>query len=218
MKIELNDAQVRVLGCLIEKEQTTPEYYPLTLNGLTAACNQKSSRNPVVDFDKSTVARAIEELREKKLVLLVHDQGSRVAKYRHYLKEKLNLPARQLALLAVLMLRGPQTLGELKNRTERAYKFDDLQEVLKNLQELADHDPPFIIELPRQMGRKESRFAHLFAGEPSVEEVPLLQDKAGMEVLAKDERIDQLEKRVAELESRLKNVVSEFELFKAQFE
>ncbi|MBD3377048.1 DUF480 domain-containing protein [candidate division KSB1 bacterium] len=218
MKIELNDIQTRVLGCLMEKEQTTPEYYPLTLNSLTAACNQKSSRHPVVNFDQSTVARAVEELREKKLVLLVHDQGSRTAKYRHYLKEKLNLPIRQLALLTVLMLRGPQTPGELKNRTERAYKFDDLQEVLKSLQDLAEHDPPFVKELPRQMGRKENRFVHLFASEPSVEEEPLLQDKAVMDVRAENERIDQLEKRVAELETQLKTVTKQFKLFKAQFE
>ncbi len=215
---ELNEIEVRVLGCLIEKEQTTPEYYPLTLNSLTAACNQKSSRNPVVNFDKSIVVRAVENLREKKLVLLVHDQGSRVAKYRHYLKEKSSLSTGELALLSTLMLRGPQTPGELKSRTERAHKFDDLQEVLAGLQGLAEHETPFVKELPRQLGRKENRYAHLFAGEPRVEEVATHQDKAVMEFHAENERIDQLENRVAELESQLQEMKKQFEQFKAEFE
>src|SRR5947207_15342620 len=161
----LNDVEVRVLGSLIEKEITTPDYYPLSLNALVAACNQSSNRNPVVHFDEDTVARATESLREKKLVHQVDRSESRVSKYRHVLYEAMNFGRPAVAVMGVLMLRGPQTVGEIRTRSNRLYDFTSLDEVEIVLNSLMSGESPFIVRLERQTGQKEARYAHLLSGE-----------------------------------------------------
>jgi uncharacterized protein YceH (UPF0502 family) len=166
----LAPSEVRVLGSLIEKEATTPEYYPLSLNALVNACNQKSNRDPVVDFDEEIVLAAIERLRALKLAFII--TGSRVTKYSQRISETLNLGRRELAALCTLLLRGPQTLGEIKDRSERMFAFGDLSEVETVLDRLADWPGGALTaKLPKQPGQKEIRFAHLLAGEPSTDMV-----------------------------------------------
>ena len=160
----LNENEIRVLGCLIEKEMTTPDYYPLTLNALTNACNQKSNRDPVVDLEETDVVRALDALRMKGLAMQAHGEGSRVPKYRHSLAEKLFLEPEELAILCELFLRGPQTVGELRGRAGRMHDFEDLAQVEAVLQELMERQPPMAAKLPRQPGRKEHRYAHLLGG------------------------------------------------------
>jgi uncharacterized protein YceH (UPF0502 family) len=165
----LDPVEVRVLGALIEKEATTPEYYPLSLNSLMNACNQKSNRDPVVDFDEDTVQDALDRLREKMLVLKVSGSG-RVDKYAQRISETLNLGRREMALLCILLLRGPQTLGELKDRSERLFSFADLSEAESVLDKLAQWpEGPLVKKLPRQPSQKEARYTHLLAGEPVFE-------------------------------------------------
>lgn len=165
---ELNPVEARILGSLIEKDLTTPEYYPLSLNALLNACNQKSSREPVVSFDEPTVEQGCESLRAKGLVM-VHT-GSRATKYSHRLSERMNLGRRELPLLSVLLLRGPQTLGELRTRTERIREFSDLDEVERALLHLADREEGAMTKrMPPQPGMKEQRWTHLLCGEPSPE-------------------------------------------------
>lgn len=216
----LNPVEVRVLGSLIEKQVTTPEYYPLTLNALTNACNQISNRDPVVSFDEKTVVRAIESLREKQLAWMVTGSG-RVPKYEHRLAEALNLAEQEIAVLCVLMLRGPQTTGEIRGRTGRLYEFQELSEVELTLQALMSADPqPLVVKLPRQAGMKESRYAHLLAGEVQVEEheaAPRLEP-AALEVRAENERIARLEETVERLGQEFTELKQQFLDFKKQFE
>src|SRR5947209_11135621 len=161
----LDDVEVRVLGALIEKEATTPEYYQLSLNALVNACNQKSNRDPVVDYDDATVRDGIEGLRAKRMAFII--EGSRVTKYSQRISETLNLGRRELAILGTLLLRGPQTLGEIKDRSERLFAFADLEETERALQRLSEWpDGPLVLKLPRQPGQKEARYGHLLAGEP----------------------------------------------------
>jgi len=196
----LNDVEVRVLGSLIEKEITTPDYYPLSLNALVAACNQSSNRNPVVHFDEDTVARATESLREKKLVHQVDRSESRVSKYRHVLYEAMNFGRPAVAVMGVLMLRGPQTVGEIRTRSNRLYDFTSLDEVELTLNALMSREPPLIVRLPRQAGQKEVRYAHLLSGE-----VTLTEPEPELD------RIGKLEKEVEDLKKQ-------FEQFRKQFE
>src|SRR5512137_1644621 len=163
MDSPLNDLEVRVLGCLIEKELATPEYYPLSLNALTNACNQRSNRNPIMTMAEAEVSAVLESLRTRQLAL-VSAEGGRVAKYRHALMEKLRLDPAELALLAELLLRGPQTAGELRTRGERMHPFADLAAVEEALQELAERTPPLVALLPRMPGHKEQRYTHTFGG------------------------------------------------------
>ncbi|MDX1777185.1 MAG: YceH family protein [Desulfobulbales bacterium] len=207
MDILLDDIEVRVLGSLLEKSMTTPEYYPLSLNALTNACNQKSNRDPVVAFDEATVVRALDSLRAKQLVVL--STSSRVPKYAEVFVNIRKLVQREAALMMVLMLRGPQTIGELRGRTERVYRFEDLVEVEATLDELAESG--YVKKLPRMAGRKESRYAHLLAGEVEVEEAAPKPEPATVIVRAENERI-------AALEEELHNLRQEFEAFKKQFE
>jgi uncharacterized protein len=165
MKMNLNDLEIRILGCLMEKELTTPENYPLSLNTLVSACNQKSNRDPVLNLTEADVLRALEGLGSRGLARLT-TTGGRVAKYCHNATEKLRLGTPSRALLAELMLRGPQTVGELRTRGERMVEFSDLAAVEAVLAELQQAAPPFIIRLPRQAGRKELRYAQVFAGLP----------------------------------------------------
>lgn len=216
----LNPVEVRVLGSLIEKEITTPEYYPLTLNALTNACNQISNREPVVSFDEKTVVRAIESLREKRLVWMVTGSG-RVPKYEHRLTEALNLAEQEVAVLCVLMLRGPQTAGEIRGRTGRLYEFQELSEVELTLQALMSAEPqPLVAKLPRQAGMKEPRYAHLLSGEVQVEEheaAPRLEP-AALEVRAENERMAKLEEVIESLRQELAELKQQFLDFRKQFE
>jgi hypothetical protein len=167
----LDPVEVRVLGALIEKEATTPEYYPLSLNALVNACNQKTNRHPVVEYDSETVRDATERLRAKRFVMVILGSG-RVTKYSQSVSENLNLGRRELAVVGVLLLRGPQTLGEIKDRSERIFSFADLEEAERTLDRLAEWPSgPLVTKLPRQPGQKEARYAHLFSGEPEIEQV-----------------------------------------------
>ncbi|MCA1558360.1 MAG: YceH family protein, partial [Acidobacteria bacterium] len=157
----LDEVEVRVLGALVEKQITTPEYYPLTLNALALACNQKSNRHPVVNYDEETVSHAVETLRAKNLVYVFYGSTSRVPKYKHMMGEIFELTAQELALMCVLMLRGPQTVGELRGRTDRLYDFNGLDEIEETLSSLTGKEPQSLVsKLPRQPGQKEVRYAH----------------------------------------------------------
>jgi uncharacterized protein YceH (UPF0502 family) len=216
----MNAIEVRVVASLVEKQMATPEYYPLTLNALVNACNQLTGREPVVAYDERTVARALESLRQKQLVWQVATAGGRVPKYEHRLSEKFKLAEQETAVLAVLMLRGPQTVGEIKGRTGRMYQFAELSEVEITLESLMTAEPPLIVRLPRQPGTKESRFAHLLAGEVHVEEQPAAprDDAAVIEVRAENERLAHLESEVADLREQLANLQQQFIEFKRQFD
>jgi uncharacterized protein YceH (UPF0502 family) len=196
----LHPIEVRVLGSLLEKDLTTPEYYPLTLSALQNACNQKSSREPVVQYDETTVAQGLELLRQKHLILKVTGAGHRVEKYAHRLGESLNLGRRELAILCVLMLRGPQTVGELRGRTERMHPFEDLDQVEHVLNSLATREPDPLVA-PASRGR----WRHLWGSEP--EEEP--ESSAPR---------PNLESRVAALERELDDLKRQMESFRRQFE
>ena len=214
MDILLNEIEARVMGSLMEKSMTTPEYYPLSLNALTNACNQKSNREPVVDYDETTVVRALDSLREKQLVVL--STSSRVPKYAEVFTGTRKMVTREAALLMVLLLRGPQTVGELRNRTERAYKFQDLEDVEATLEELCSIG--YITRLPRMAGRKEPRYAHLLAGEVNVEEVSPSPEPATLAVRAENESIAALEKNLQQLRHDFNTLQAEFEKFRQEFE
>lgn len=196
----LNPDEARVLGSLIEKQVTTPEYYPLSINALVNACNQKSNREPVMQLDEDAVRLALRNLQDKHLAAVVHE--GRVPKFEHRLQEVLNLTRGQTAVVCVLLLRGPQTPGELRGRTERLYDFTELDEVQTVLQQLISHDPPLAMMLARQPGTKESRYAHLLSGAnaASTAESPSGAESADPTLL---ERIEKLEAAVAELRARL---------------
>jgi len=196
----MHPIEVRVLGSLLEKDLTTPEYYPLTLNALQNACNQKSSREPVVQYDETTVAQGLELLRQKHLILKVSGAGHRVEKYAHRLGESLNLGRRELAILCVLMLRGPQTVGELRGRTERMHPFEDLDQVEHVLNSLATREPD-----PLAAPASRGRWRHLWGNEP--EEEP--ESSAPR---------PNLESRVAALERELDDLKRQMESFRRQFE
>jgi hypothetical protein len=172
MPIELSDEQLRVIGSLIEKELTTPQQYPLTLNALVLACNQTSNRSPVVTYDERTVEDTVLGLKDQGLTRIVHPSHGRSAtRYRQVLHEALYLETDQLAVLGVMMLRGPQTLNELKTRTDRAADFEDLDAVQRTLDALANREEPLVVRIPRQSGQREDRYAHLLGGEVDIEEV-----------------------------------------------
>lgn len=165
---EMTAIQVRVLGCLMEKKETTPDQYPLSVNALRNACNQKSSRDPVMNLTEGEVGHAVRELESMGLVR--EAWGSRVARYEHRVPQATGLHSPGIALLTTLMLRGPQTLGELRNHSRRMHEFGDLDDVQYALQKLAAHEPPLVVDLPRQPGQKEGRYAHLLSGEPDIPE------------------------------------------------
>ena len=204
----LTEAEVRVLGSLIEKEITTPDYYPLSLNALVAACNQSSNRNPVVHYDEDTVVQAADLLREKKLVHLIARGESRVNKYRHVLYEAMNMGRPDIAAMCILMLRGPQTIGEIRTRSNRLYDFTSIEQVETTLNGLMAAVPPLVVRLPRQMGQKEVRYAHLLSGEV---EMSALEAEPEARPEIDPDRIGRLEKEVADLRR-------EFEEFRKKFE
>lgn len=211
MDLTLDAGEVRVLGCLLEKEVTTPEYYPLSLNALVNACNQKSNRDPVVNFEEDDVERILYALREKGLSLNISGAGSRVPKYGHRLAEKLNLGRRELALLCELMLRGPQTLGELRTRADRMHHFDDTSEVETVLER---HLSELVTKLPRRPGEKEARYAHLLSGTP---EFPAAAAEHETPVPRAD-RLADLEAEVSQLRRELDDLKQQFAGFQKQFE
>ncbi|WPJ94007.1 YceH family protein [Coraliomargarita algicola] len=220
----LTAVDARVLGCLLEKAATTPDAYPLTLNSLLLACNQKSNRQPVVEYDEETVLESIDDLRKAKLVFRVDVAGSRVAKYRHNIDEHLGLDKAGKALLTVLLLRGAQTLGELRTRCERMHSFATTDEVEATLKEIAeDIDRPMWTKLPRLPGKKEERYQHLFSGEPT----PATEsDTADSEAVistssplsSRDARIQELETTVETLQAELDELKAAFEEFQKQFQ
>jgi uncharacterized protein len=216
----LSAAEVRVLGSLVEKQLTTPDYYPLTLNALTNACNQLTNRDPVVSFDEATVVRALDGLRDKRLATLFHGAESRVAKYRHNVGDVLPLAPPEVALLCVLMLRGPQTIGELRTRSERLYAFENLPDVEASLNGLSTREPPLVAKLPRQPGTKESRYGHLLSGAVDVApaEKPVPIEPATAVVRAENERVAALEKEIAGLRRELSDLQQQFAAFRKQFE
>lgn len=200
----LNDSEVRVLGALIEKEITTPDYYPLSLNSLVAACNQSLNRHPVVHYDESTVMQATDTLREKQLVHLIARGESRVTKYRHVLYESMNLGRQEIAVLCVLLLRGPQTVGEIRSRSNRLYDFTSLEQLEGTLSSMMGGESPLIVRLARQAGQKEVRYAHLLSGEVSGE-VALAEPEVELD-------------RIGKLEREVEDLKKQFEQFRKQFE
>jgi uncharacterized protein YceH (UPF0502 family) len=199
---DLSAPELRVLGCLIEKEATTPDQYPLTLNSLTMACNQATNRDPVVAFDQDTILEALSGLREKQLARLLYPAHGRVTKYRHVMGETWALTGEELAVLAVLMLRGPQTLNELKTRTDRyGANFDDLGGVEGVLDRLAARPEPLVVRIERQVGQREDRYAHLLAGPPDLTALAAqaTSGPAPGEAKGRNERLDRLEEEVQQL-------------------
>ena len=220
---ELDPVEERVLGALMEKSVTTPDYYPMTLNSLTTACNQKSNRNPVVEFADKDVLRALDSLREIDLARVVSGADMRVPKYYQRFAEVAGYSAPEAAVLCVLMLRGPQTVGELRGRGSRLHEFADLAEVESVLLALAERQAGAAVrKLPRQPGLKESRYAHLLAGEPDVpqadETAGAPEEQARREVRAENERLSALEASVGQLQQQLADLRRRFEEFKRQFE
>jgi len=218
MDMVLDDMEVRILGCLMEKEMTTPEYYPLSLNALINACNQKSNRNPVVSFEESAVAHGLQLLQEKGLARKTHSAGSRVPKYLHAILDQFDLSRREMAVLCELLLRGPQTVGELRTHVERMSAFENLGEAEKSMQVLVEHNPPLAIRLPREPGRKECRYMHLFSGEVGTEKAGYeLPDEKSAPQKGALEKIIRLEEEVARLRRELEELKQAFLLFKSQF-
>ncbi len=219
----LNEMEVRVLGSLMEKQITTPDYYPLTLNAVMHACNQLSNREPVVSYDEDAVTRALESLQLRNMVYVFYGSDSRVPKYKQMMTTILHLSPPETAVMCVMMLRGPQTVGELRGRCARLYEFADLAEVETTLEGLfvRDDDPPLAVRLPRQAGRKESRYAHTLAGEITLtapDELPTPVKTHTRHAAAEDERIPQLESKVETLRHELDELKQQFADFKKQFD
>jgi uncharacterized protein len=210
----LSEVECRVLGALIEKDITTPDYYPLSLNALVNACNQKNNRDPVMNLDENAVRDALHSLQEKRLAGPAGGADSRVTKYEHRVQEVFNFTRAETAVMDVLLLRGPQTPGELRGRSERMYRFEELADLQSTLQKLIQREPPLVKMLPRQPGTKEARYAHLLAGDvegyvPPPETIRAAED---------DSRMARLESEVAELRRELSELKQQVESFRKQFE
>jgi uncharacterized protein len=218
METTLTETEVRVLGSLIEKDITTPEYYPLSLNALINACNQKSNRDPVMLLDEDSVRDALEGLQQQRMAGPARGADSRVTKYEQRLQEVFNFTRPEIAVLCVLLLRGPQTPGELRGRAERMHHFETLDDVQSALQKLMQREPPLAKVLPRQPGTKESRYAHLFAGDVVELEAPVHASAAVERNPVDVERIARLEEEVAELRREVGEVKDQLERFRKQFE
>lgn len=212
----LTEIEVRVLGSLVEKQLTTPEYYPLTLNALVAACNQKSNRDPVVSYDEATVSSTLEALRDKNLVYVFYGSNSRVVKYKHMLPNVYELDPAEVAVMDVLMLRGPQTVGEIRGRTDRLFEFSDLSQVQETLDKLAHRDEPLVVRLERQIGQKDARYAHLLSGEIDIANIPTARERTA--VAGQSERVERLEAELQSLKIELEKMKTELAEFRKQFE
>jgi len=212
----LSDMEVRVLGALIEKDITTPDYYPLSLNALVNACNQKNNRDPVMTLNEDAVRAALDSLQAQRLAGPASGADSRVTKYEHRLQEVFNFDRREIAILCVLLLRGAQTPGELRGRAERMYRFEELEDVHATLDRLSQRTPPLVTVLPRQPGTKESRYMHLLSGNvPAAEVAPARTPSRSS---AGDDRIASLENEVAELRRELSEMQQQLAAFRKQFE
>ncbi|HWR59673.1 MAG TPA: YceH family protein [Thermodesulfovibrionales bacterium] len=218
MDIVLDDIEVRILGCLIEKEMTTPEYYPLSLNALINACNQKSNRRPVLFLGESDVLKGLGSLRQKGLSQETHVPGSRVTKYLHGLLSRFDLAAPEIAVLCDLMLRGPQTAGELRMNSGRMATVGSAEEMEETLRGLIEHDPPLVTKLLREAGKREPRYAHLLSGKIIQEkippELPAATPASGEQT---SEAITRLENEIAEIRKELEQLRQAFAEFKSQF-
>ena len=215
--LRLTPVEARVLGCLVEKEVTTPEYYPLSLNAVITACNQRSNREPVMDLDEEAVRQALHGLEDDGLAGRARSADGRVTKYEHWLGEAFNFSRAETALMCVLLLRGPQTPGELRGRTERMHRFDELSDVVAGLQKLMEREPPLAVMLARQPGTKEARYAHLLSG--PVEAAAVAQAPAATtyapaysgDTCDQDGRVAQLEAIVAQLKADVENLKKRFD-------
>jgi uncharacterized protein YceH (UPF0502 family) len=218
----LTETETRVLGSLIEKDITTPDYYPLSLNALVNACNQKNNRDPVMSLDDSAVRDSLAALQEKRLAGPASGADSRVTKFEHRLQEVFNFDRREIAIVCVLLLRGPQTPGELRSRTDRMYHFETLDDVISTLDRLAHREPPLAAILPRQPGTKESRYMHLFSGEapePSEDmNVGRTLLSASPATTSTADRLSTLEEEVSRLRQELSEVQQQLAAFRKQFE
>jgi uncharacterized protein YceH (UPF0502 family) len=221
MAPQLSEIEVRVLGALIEKETTTPEYYPLSLNALVNACNQKSNRDPVMTLEEEPVRQALRSLSDQAMVRSASGD-SRVAKFEHRLNELYNFHRHEIAVLCVLLVRGPQTPGELRTRAERMYAFEDLEAVHSALHLLMRREPPLVKILPRQPGTKESRYMHLLSGDTALTGHPATEHLAEAHSSAKTshdgDRIGQLEAEIVELRRELNTLREQFAAFRKQFQ
>lgn len=221
MALVLSDVEIRVLGSLIEKQIATPDYYPMTINALMNACNQKSSRDPVVSYEENTVQRALDSLREKKLVWMFKGADSRVMKYGHIFPDAFELNDRAVAAICVLLLRGPQTPGEIRGRARSLYNFETVEEVDETLQKLIDNEiQSLAIKLPRQPGFKEFRYAHLLAGPIDLTQFETAQDVvfSPSREPSTGEKLSRLQEEVQSLRQELDQLRQEFAEFKRQFE
>lgn len=218
MNITLNEVECRILGSLLEKEVTTPEYYPLSLNALVNACNQKSNRDPVMNLDEAVVRQTLRSLEGQSLVRSVSPADSRVTKYEHRLQEAFNFYRHEIAILCLLLLRGPQTPGELRSRSERMHSFDDLSAVQSSLQHLMNREPPLAKPLPRQPGTKETRYAHLLSGDVAQAEPELMVTAHTLERSVDGDRVRQLEEEIAGLKNEIADLKQQFAQFRKQFE
>ena len=214
--LDLSPTEARILGCLLEKERTTPEYYPLSLNSLVTACNQTTNRDPIVSYDEKTVEQGLDLLRQKKLAMLIHTAGARVAKYRHTFLDLYNLNAREVAIICVLMLRGAQTPGELRSRTERMCGAIALSDVEALLDELGAGNDPLVKVIPARPGQKEKRYVHLLSRPEEVAE-PREERTQSMELTPQKSRLDQLESELNRLRAEMNSLREDFEQFKKQF-
>jgi uncharacterized protein YceH (UPF0502 family) len=222
MDMELSPVEQRVLGCLIEKEMATPEYYPLTLNALVNACNQKSNRKPVMELDSATVEQTLYELRvEHKLAVEVSSSGSRVMKYRHCFSDHWHLSPAKMAIICELLVRGPQTPGDLRSHANRLHPLADSTEVEEILQGLETYDGgPFVLHMPKEPGKRERRWGHLFGGEPQIieEQSELFVPTEAPTGPNSRERIEALETEIAELREELSDLKAAFQRFKSSFD
>lgn len=219
MLVELNEYELRVVGALVEKSIATPDYYPMTLNALVNACNQKNHRDPVTGYDEATVTRALDSLREKKLAYTFHGSDSRVPKYGQLFNKAYELDEAENAVMTVLALRGPQTPGELRSRTAHLHNFDNLPEVETTLNNLSLRETPLVVKLPRQPNSRESRFAHLLSGDINVEEMTAAAEKPEASASrGGNERIARLEEEVTALRQEIAELKQQFAEFKKQFE
>jgi len=215
MSYSLSNVEARVLGALVEKEITTPEYYPLSLNALVNACNQKSNRDPVMTLDEDAVRSAIRTLNDIGFTRFASSADSRVGKYEHRLNETFNFHRHEIAILCVLLLRGPQTPGELRTRTERMYAFEDLDSVHNALNMLAKREPPLVKVLPRQLGTKESRYVHLLS---DVAETNTAQGESVPEPPPRTDRLGAMEAEIRQLRGDVSALQDQFAQFRKQFE
>ena len=218
MNIVLSDIEARVLGALVEKDITTPDYYPLSLNALVNACNQKNNREPVMNLEEGAVREALEGLHSHGLAGPASGADSRVTKYEHRLQETFNFSRGETAVLCVLLLRGPQTPGELRGRTERMHRFEDLDAVQSSLQKLMQREPPLAVVLPRQPGTKESRYAHLLSGEVEAEGCDSPRVFSPVNSSAEDGRLSRLEESLAALQNEVRELKQQLAQFRKQFE